>query len=270
MNKRIVKLLVFILSIVVAISPYALYRLLRYDSQDSEIAGVYDDHTSGYQEVFSNKYFKILEMKLGEDLDPLKVEDRLSCHDIKDFDCNLQQTGKTVNNLQQLECKIEKGDDTFKLISFSGGEKYELWKNDKLIWEQNLGVSPSIAEVYYFRNINDSIILAFHSISNDYKSILVDGYDIQAKKSDTSILVAPNKLNGGLSYFAKNSDGTWFINFNESKYELPYDTIHTEDNRYTCISYEGEPTGIIGNDRRIEFFAKKGDNWYHVKVLGSS
>jgi hypothetical protein len=181
--------------------------------------------------------------------------------------------------------------DTIKIISKSGientyeivkdhlglGGHYILKKNGEIIWEADLSATtqgPIISSKVIGEEIAIEYIIVKSERQSDgllFQSILLtqgNGVIDILGTTEYDAIFAPNEIEGKLTYFAKdygetknNEIKTKIYLVYDSKKIVEYDHVFNQ----TCC-WDGPPIQVIGNDKVVDYFAIKGNSWYHVQA----
>lgn len=259
----IITVISLITSIFIFISTNSKEESLEEDSEAG--ASENKEEKLDYKILYNQDDFQIREAQLSNNKDTNSINSRLTCEDFKSFDCGWEKTGRTLTaEMPEMICEINSGKDAYTITGPSGGGNYILKKNNVKIWERDLGISPSISEIYAIRLIEEDVVIGFYDIAEQYKSILINGNDILSFINYDSA-IAPNDVFGKLVFIATEND-RWFIIYDNNKIGPTYDEIVFEDVSYQCLATPESSRSIIGNGSFIDFFARKEDNWYHVQA----
>lgn len=155
------------------------------------------------------------------------------------------------------------------------GGHYILKKNNIKIWEGDL-FGAIIGPVLSSKVIGDEIAIEYCNVLPNSNGKVIESILLtnnmsvidMVKASKYDAVFAPNEIEGKLIYFAKNY-GEVINNQTLVKYYLVFSGNQVGEydhvfNQYCC--WDGPPIQIIGNGKAIDFFARRGDAWYHVQA----
>ena len=166
-------------------------------------------------------------------------------------------------------------DNNGTLFQFDGdfiyfGGNIQLIKNGRLIWNGILQV-PIGYPVGRIRFFDDEIAFDYVDVMLDADNALGEvTQSIIYTQGNTAIDVAktmgyerafaPFPIGNKLAYIAKLNTGEYIIIFDGQEIKLGYTFVH---NHYMgdAVSFN-----VRGNGEMIDFYAKKGDAWYHVQA----
>ena len=152
--------------------------------------------------------------------------------------------------------------------NYNGGH-IELLKNNAIVWKGDLVImiGTPIHAIRFFGN----------EIAFDYTTALLDqtpqgqcnesivytlgntAIDV-AKTTDYKRAFAPFPVGNKLTYIAKLNTDEYIIVFDGEEIKLGYTFVHN-DYMGDAVSFS-----VRGNGEMIDFYAKKGDAWYHVQA----
>ena len=154
-------------------------------------------------------------------------------------------------------------------FSYSGGN-IKLMKNGRLIWSGILQV-PIGYPIGRIRFFDDEIAFDYVDVMLDADNALGQvTQSIVYTQGNTAIDVAktmgyesafaPFSIGNKLAYIATLNTDEHIIVFNSQEIKLGYTFVHN-DYMGDAVSFS-----VRGNGEMIDFYAKKGDAWYHVQA----
>lgn len=255
-----------------------------YSSYFKRLSFAGEDKQSKFVTVLQNQSLTVKEKKISEPVSLYELDissvDRVSQvdeDDKDDFDCEWEdyedgQICFSDADKKDTYIKKKKVDEHFIQI--------EIVVDNKLQYERKVGIDiGNVVEAVRWIEGNfvvdlqgyDSIIRCSSRgevcgdgtiLAEDYFStIIVNGGDRLAKREYREAF-SPKEIDGKLAFFFSGNEST-FIYFNNDSWELPY----TEIVHYGCC-WEKE-YDVVSNGEAIDFFAKKDDGWYNVRIVAN-
>lgn len=144
-----------------------------------------------------------------------------------------------------------------------GAGDCQLLKNDHLIWNghMNGGIDDPVDLI---EQVGDEIAISYADLDYDGQSMSWSKQIVLLTKNYTVVVIndafAANEVSGKLIYFS-TTGGKVTLVFNGKDVGEKYEKVF---NQLCC--WDGPPIQIKGNGEAVDFFAQKGNDWYHVQA----
>ncbi|MBL8078141.1 MAG: hypothetical protein JNM55_09295 [Anaerolineales bacterium] len=143
---------------------------------------------------------------------------------------------------------------------FIGNGKAVLEKNGEIIWEGFMDGGTGLP-VQSFLNFNGEIIFGYTDYSRPAQNQAME-YVVYSAGDKTVVIKSafvPSVIMGEAIYFQR-VDNQVFVARNGRRIGEPYDSI-----LQACCGYEAK-YGVLHNEKVVDFFAVRNQDWYHVQV----
>jgi len=256
-SKLVVIISILVIALVLTGSVSAWFLLKKAEETKSDEGGqeseASDDESeaegsSNIQSTRSSEFW-IYERYLGNWESVEEVEGRPEVTSSGPYDCIWEH----YNDFS--ECYIES--NGFKLTQRD--DNYTVTQNEAVIWNRNIPSGPCNS-VTGFKALGDEFMLDYLSLEGPNSIVVSNDETLQdildAKDYDKAF--APYSVMGKMTYIAEQ-DGKQFVVYDGAELGEKYDEIY-----YACCC-GGVIYTIRGDGEIIDFFARKGEDWYYVR-----
>lgn len=244
---------------------YYVYKSRSDSEQETAVTDTEETSTEttdrDYDVAYEDGSFEIREKKVGEWESVTSFTDRLEITEYGPYDCKWEQNWEGIELIDET-CSFETEHLQFETNYYKVTiEDYHhtLEKNDEVAWERDLTPGPCNA-ITGIKTIRNEVAVDYLSLDPQVNSIIVTEAnsvnDILITK-DYEDIFAPYEVSGKLIYVASEDDEQFLV-YDDEEIGDKYDEIY-----YACCC-EGVKYTVLGNGDYIDFFAKKGSDWYHV------
>jgi len=262
------KIAIIILCIAVLFSSLVLIIFLKNkdDNLQEDITNSTNNQEFKYEVILTDDQFIIHEAKIGEWENVNTVNKRIELSEHNNLDCTWQEE-ETNGAINKATCSLDvKTKDEIARFDIIGPNQtngpYTILKNSREIFTADFQHGPC--------SVINSVKIVGNELAIDYidtkepgtNSILItEGDQVLdvVESNDYDSAFAPDQILGEFIYIAEKGN-KFFVVFQDTKIGKEYDEIY-----YVCCC-DGIKYSVLSNGKYLDFFARKGNDWYHVQA----